>query len=354
MRTGRDGLGDVARIADAAIGDERDAGPLEGLGDVRDGRDLRHADTADDPRRADRARTDADLDAVDAGLDERPRRLGRGDVATDDLDVGVVLLDPGDLIEDTLRVAMRRIDDDDVDAGLDEGRGALIGGRADRGADTQTAVFVLAGLRLVGRLLDVLDRDHATQAEIVVDDEDLLDAVLVEQAQDLLPVGPLLDRHEPFLRRHDTRDGLIEAGLETQIAVGHDADETLALDDRHTRDVVRPRQFDDLADARRRRDRDRRRDDAALELLDGANGRGLVLGRHVLVDDAHAALLGQGDGQAGLGHGVHGRREQRNIEADLACQPGLQPDLARHDRRVGRYEEDVVEGQRLFANPHKH
>ena len=39
--------------------------------------DLRHADARDDARGADRAGTDADLDAVGAGFDERLRRLGR-------------------------------------------------------------------------------------------------------------------------------------------------------------------------------------------------------------------------------------------------------------------------------------
>src|SRR5581483_8964309 len=66
MRAGGDCLGDVAGVAHAAIGDERHASALERLGDVLDGGDLRYADAGDDARGADRARADADLDAVGA------------------------------------------------------------------------------------------------------------------------------------------------------------------------------------------------------------------------------------------------------------------------------------------------
>src|SRR5665213_139319 len=63
-RAGGDGLADVAGIADAAVGDQRNAG----LGDPFDGEldrgDLWHADAGHDPRRADRARANADLDGV--------------------------------------------------------------------------------------------------------------------------------------------------------------------------------------------------------------------------------------------------------------------------------------------------
>jgi len=42
------------------------------------GRDLRHADAADDAGGADGARADADLHAIDAGLDQIACPVGRG------------------------------------------------------------------------------------------------------------------------------------------------------------------------------------------------------------------------------------------------------------------------------------
>ena len=43
---------------------------------------------------------------------------------------------------------------------------------------------------------------------------------------------------------------------------------------------------------------------------------------HVLVDDADAALLGQGDGQVALGDGVHRRRHDGDVEANVAGELG--------------------------------
>ena len=79
-------LGDVAAGADAAVGDHRHAVLRRAFAAVHDRGQLRHADAGDDPGRADRARADADLDRVRAGIDQRPRRFGGRDVAGDHLD----------------------------------------------------------------------------------------------------------------------------------------------------------------------------------------------------------------------------------------------------------------------------
>ena len=50
---------------------------------------------------------------------------------------------------------------------------------------------------------------------------------------------------------------------------------------------------------------------------------------------------------AGLGHRVHGRREQRDAELDLAGQPGADVGLGRQDLGIGGLEQHVVEGERL-------
>ena len=85
VRPGRDRLDDVARGAHAAIGDRRHAALAAGGGGFQHRGELRHADAGDDARGADAARADADLHRVRAGLDQRQRALGRGDVAGDHL-----------------------------------------------------------------------------------------------------------------------------------------------------------------------------------------------------------------------------------------------------------------------------
>src|SRR5690348_5956865 len=83
---------DVAGVADAAVGDARLVGGGERLGHVLDRGDLRHAHARDDARRADRAGTDADLDAVGAVVDQRLRGVARRDVAADHLHLREALL----------------------------------------------------------------------------------------------------------------------------------------------------------------------------------------------------------------------------------------------------------------------
>src|SRR5690349_6338712 len=146
MGAGGDRLCDVARVADAAIGDERDAAAVEGLGDVLDGRDLRYANAGDDARCADGARPDADLHAVGAVVDERLGTVAGADIIADYLDARVARLDPLHAVEHTLGVAVRGVDDQHIDTGFDQGHDALVGAfaDADRRADAQLAVRVLA------------------------------------------------------------------------------------------------------------------------------------------------------------------------------------------------------------------
>ncbi len=97
------------------------------------------------------------------------------------------------------------------------------------------------------------------------------------------------------------------------------------------------------------RDGDGVDDHAALGALDLVDLAGLLLDGEVAVDDAHAALLGHGDGEARLGDGIHGGGEQRGVQGDVAGELGLGADLGGDDIAVGGNEENVVEGK-SFGN----
>ena len=83
-----------------------------------------------------------------------------------------------------------------------------------------------------------------------------------------------------------------------------------------------------------------------------ATSRGLALDGHVLVDDADAAFLRHGDGQARLGDGVHGGGQDGQAEADGAGELGAEVDFAGKDRGAGRNQQDVVESQGFFEDSH--
>ena len=59
-----------------------------------------------------------------------------------------------------------------------------------------------------------------------------------------------------------------------------------------------------------------------------------------------AAFLRHGDGEARLGHRVHGGRDDRDIEADGAGDLRCDVRLAGHDLGGGGHEQDIVERQR--------
>ena len=70
------------------------------------------------------------------------------------------------------------------------------------------------------------------------------------------------------------------------------------------------------------------------------------------MNDADAAFLRDGNGEPGLGDGVHRGRDERDVELELSREAAFQRSIARQNARVGGQEEDIVEGQRLLDHPH--
>ena len=79
----------------------------------------------------------------------------------------------------------------------------------------------------------------------------------------------------------------------------------------------------------------------------------LILRRHVLVNDADAAFLRERDREPRLGDGVHGGRDDRDVQREGARELGLELNFARQELGVSGLEEDVVESERLVNDPHR-
>ena len=101
-----------------------------------------------------------------------------------------------------------------------------ISGFADRGGggDAQAALRVLAGERMGDGLFHVLDGDQADAAILIVDHQQLLDAMLVQHPLGLVLADALAHRDEVFVR-HQLGDLLPRIGGKAHVAVGEDADE---------------------------------------------------------------------------------------------------------------------------------
>ena len=205
-------------------------------------------------------------------------------------------------------MTVRGIDHDHIDACIDQHLGALLGAfaDADRRADPQTPEPVLARERMLGGLQDVLGRDQAAQIEVLVDHQHALEPVLVHQRHCLFAACAFAHRDQLRARRHDVPDRLAEIGFKAQIAVGDDADHAArGIDHRQAGNLVLIREVQHIAHGHVLRDRDRILDHAALEALDLGDLRCLGARRHVLVDYADAAFLGNRNRQPRFGHGVH-------------------------------------------------
>ena len=130
-----------------------------------------------------------------------------------------------DGIEHALGMAVGSVDDQQVDARIDQPLGALIAVIADGGGRgrAQAALRILRRVGVQLGFLDVLDGDKADAMAFAVHHEKLLDPVLVQQALGLFLLHVLLYRDEVF-PRHQFIDLLAGIGGETHIAVCQDAD----------------------------------------------------------------------------------------------------------------------------------
>ena len=144
--------------------------------------------------------------------------------------------------------------------------------------------------------------------------------------------------------------GVAGVGAEAQVAVGEDADQDVGLvGDRDPRDLVAGHQRQRVRDERVGPERDGLDDHPGLGALDLVDLGDLILDREVAVDDPDPALAREGDREPRLGDGVHRRGDDRDLDHDRAGEARGGAHVVRQHRRLGREQEDVVEGQALLA-----
>ncbi len=350
VSAGGNRLGDFTRILDAAVSDQGHTVFAGDPGHIADGSDLRHTHPGNDAGGADGTRTDADLDRIDPGLDQRLGRLAGGDVAGNQLQVGILAPGIDDGVDNPLGMTMGGVDDNHIDAGGHQ-RGdtfLAVGTDPDRGTDTQPADIVLAGIGVLAYLLDVLDGDQPLEVPLVVDHQQLFDPVLVQVLLGLFESGPGRHGHQIFLG-HDIGDRLVEPGFETQVAVGEDADQLAFLADGNTGDPVGLHQVESFINLLFRLHGDRIDNHAAFRFFHLVDLKRLFGRSHVFVDDAHSPLARHGDGGTCLGHRIHGRRQQRHVETDGRGQLGGDVNLLGQNLGVGRDQQNIVKCQ-SFGN----
>ena len=319
MCTGGDGFGNVAGVADTAVGDDADFASGKGFGDVADGRDLRHANTCDDAGGADRTGTNANFNHIRASIRQRHGGFSGGNVAADDDEFRELAAQFAHTIQHAFGMSVRGVHHQHVHACFGEQFDAFfaVATGADGGTNAQAFVAVLAGEGVVARAAQVFDGNKAFQVVFIVNKQHFFDAPLLQQQFDFAGACRFFGGYELVLRRHDIAHEFIVFGI-AQVAAGNDADHFAVLNHRQAGKFVFVGTFAHFANGCERRGGERVADDAGLKALHFAHFRCLLRGRHVFMDDGDAAELGESNGEAGFGNSIHRGRKEGDVKPDVA------------------------------------
>ena len=146
---------------------------------------------------------------------------------------------------------------------------------------------------------------------------------------------------------------LVVVGDESGITAGDNAYYLIAFDHRYPGDIVGFGQAQQLGHGGLRTNGDRVFNNTGFVFFHHAHISRLVFLIHALVENADAAFLGHGNGQAVLGDRIHGCRDQRNVQRDVPRQFAFQGHILGQHIGMGGYKQNVVERQ-CFLHDSEH
>ena len=344
-----EGLDDVTGELDAAVSDAAAVHLAGSAAAVHDGGHLRHAHTGHDAGGADGAGANAHLDGVGTGFEHGAGTFVGGHVTCHQLAVGVRGLDLADGLEHVQGMTVGGVQDEHVHTGPDELLGAFVAvaADADGGTHAQATGAVLAGVGVFLDFVDVLHGDEAAQTFVLVHHEELFDAVFVQVALGFFQGGAHGHGDQVLAGHHFAHaDG---GGVfdEAHVTVGEDAHQLAVIHNRQTGHAEIRHQVQGFLHGIAGGNGNGVKNHAAFALLDAFHFQALAFDGHVLMDDADAALAGDGDGHPVLSHGVHGGADEGDIQMDLSGQTGTQVDVRGEYIAGGGDQKHVVKGKAM-------
>ena len=219
-------LDNVANVLDTTVSDARNTEAGSERGDAVDGSSLGAADSHDLLGDAGGARAHTDSETVNTSSDEASSLLASDNVATDNIEAGVGLLDVLDHLDLVHGVTLGGVEDDDVETGIDEllKTGLVVGAGADGGSGNQLlGLGELGGKGVVQVLHQVGARDERNEVTAVVDDGELALLGLLQDGVGLAELNTGLSGDE--LGRHDLADRVSQVVVELDVTGSDDTEE---------------------------------------------------------------------------------------------------------------------------------
>ena len=352
VSTRRQRLRHVARKLDATVGDDGNARATERLRRAVDSRELRNANAADDARRADRARTDADLDRVRTALRQRHGGFTRRDIASNHVDLREMLDDVFRHLHDALRVTVGGVDHDHVDTSrrqlLHTGEIALAARDGRRDAQTELVVAVVGRILVLHQALHVGETVETHDLAGLVDQRELADLRRTHEIVRLLERGTRLRRNRrglhhvlelSRLHRRKTHVGRRNHTHETVVRIQHR--KPVKLQAHATLFSTQEGNVVVLVEANRIGNQ------TVQVVLDLRNLLRLVVFLQVLVNAADTTRQRHRNRHRGLRHRVHRRRHERYLHLRAARQLRLKRGLIRQKVSILRDQGNVIIGKTL-------
>jgi len=202
---------------------------------------------------------------------------------------------------------------------------------------------------LGGDALDVAQGEQAVEFVVIVHHQQFVDAGVV--GEKLVGDGDWVGAELAFtdglhlLARDECAGDLLGGVARLEDVAGEQADEFAVGTDYGEgaeRVALGLDQLDDIAHGLVGRDGDRFLDESVDVILDAADLLELLLLRHVVMDQAQAAVECHASGHARLGDGVHIGRDDREVQAQSIRQLGVERGVSRENLRVKRGKGEVV------------
>ena len=203
---------------------------IAGPGNLEHSRGLATADAFLFTGDADRTAADTDFDKIGTRLDQVAKAFFVDDIAGAYFDLRIVLLDPLQGLSLVFGESVRRVDDQDIGACLDQGWNAFgIVAGIDAGADHQAFLAIEQFIRVFLVVVVVLAENHADHAPILREDRQLVDLVVPDDVVGFTQGDAFLAGHEVVQGRHERADRGIGRGTGHAIVAAGDNTDQAAI-----------------------------------------------------------------------------------------------------------------------------